>query len=137
MSLAETLRSLVAAAPAHVLTLSVVAIAISGIGLILSAWHSANYLLAARAIARVPAECEGAAFGGLLRVLDSFGSRVQPLTPLSRDAAWEFVTARLHFDFESYRAQVRFLAYLPLLVGLAATMLGLASLTDQLGSVRE
>jgi chromosome segregation ATPase len=134
MALLSLLGELSAHAPSHVRSLAILAGIISALGVVLAVWHTVRYILATREISKSAAFDPGLeALKGPLRVLNVFRSSENPETTLSPDAVWEFVTSRLHFDFESHRAQIRFLGYLPLLIGLAATMLGLAGLIDRLG----
>lgn len=134
MSLLSLLGELSAYAPSHVRTLAALAGVISALGVVLALWHTVRYVLATREIGKIAGpDSAQLVLRGPLRVLNVFRSSERPETTLSPDAVWEFVTSRLHFEFESHRAQVRFLAYLPLLIGLAATMLGLAGLIDRLG----
>jgi predicted nucleic acid-binding Zn-ribbon protein len=70
---------------------------------------------------------------GVLSVVSVIGSASAVRTILSPDAAWDFINARLHAHGESRRAVLRYLAYVPLLLGLCGTILGLAALVPRLG----
>lgn len=133
---AASLGDLYTTAPPVVRAFGVVALACGPLGLMLGLWWSLRDWHTCEL--RVPAAfSEGAAepaqFSGLASVLSSFGDVRQPRTMLSPDAAWEFVSARLQSHCESRRAVIRFLAYVPLLLGLCGTMLGLSQLLPKLG----
>jgi hypothetical protein len=160
MTIVDVVRALVADSPPVVRTLAWIALISGAIGLGLAIWHSTRYRAAARHVGRLGAwrsEARGSdagggsggggsdgagsdgggaggkRFTGCLDALSLFDAGPAPQTMLSPDAVWELVTTRLHGDVESTRSLVRFFGYLPLLVGLAATMLGLAGLIDQIG----
>lgn len=133
MFLLALIQKLYADAPSDVRVLALFALWVSACGIVIAVSCAGRYLYAVHALSAPGGTLTTRSFKGPFAVLNLFAADKAARNTLSHDAVWDLVTTRLHMDFDARRATVRFLAYLPLLIGLAATMLGLAGMIDQLG----
>lgn len=139
--------------PAETKALACAALVVGVVGLVMGAWQLYRAIERGRQVAawREPKEGNVAA---LLEdtfaqaVLGTVMDRRQGLvTALSPDRVWEMIQDRLESQSAPRRQLQRFLAYLPLLLGLAGTLLGLSEFaqdgaatargTERLASIAE